>query len=60
MALLVEGNTAFALDLYHQLALSDDNVFYSPYSVSQALAMAYAGAGRDAHAGARSDARTRA
>lgn len=42
---LVDGNTAFALDLYAVLSKSDDgNLFFSPYSVSQALAMTYAGA----------------
>ena len=45
VASLVEGNTVFALDLYRQLALSDGDLLYSPYSVSLALAMAYAGAG---------------
>lgn len=40
---LSSGNQAFALDLYH--ALPDDrNLFFSPYSISQALAMTYAGA----------------
>jgi serpin B len=45
-AALVAGNTAFALDLYHGIAAttSRDNLFYSPYSVSLALAMTYAGA----------------
>ena len=42
---LVEGNNAFAFDLYQQLAANDDgNVLYSPYSISLALAMTYAGA----------------
>lgn len=41
---LVEGNTEFAVDLYNKLAQSDGNVFFSPYSVSSALAMTYAGA----------------
>lgn len=42
---LVDGNAAFALDLYHRLAAAaDDNLFYSPYSISLALAMTYAGA----------------
>ncbi len=41
---LAAGNTAFALDLYHRLASADQNMFYSPYSISLALAMAYAGA----------------
>ena len=43
---LVEGNTAFAFDLYRVLAEQHEgeNLFYSPYSISLALAMAYAGA----------------
>ena len=41
---LVAGNTAFAVDLYHALSAEDGNVFFSPYSISEALAMAYAGA----------------
>lgn len=43
---LVEGNTAFALNLYRVLAEEDDgnNLFCSPYSISIALAMTYAGA----------------
>ena len=41
---LVRGNTAFALDLYHYLKDEEGNFFYSPYSISQALAMTYAGA----------------
>lgn len=44
LAALVAGNTRFALDLYHLLAQADGNLFYSPYSISQALAMTYAGA----------------
>lgn len=44
LADLAAGNTAFALDLYHQLASGKGNVFYSPYSISSALAMTYAGA----------------
>ncbi len=44
------GNTEFALDLYHHLAGRPDsegpaeNVFFSPYSISTALAMVVAGA----------------
>ena len=38
------GNTAFGLDLYDQLNDDADNVFYSPFSVSAALAMTAAGA----------------
>jgi len=41
---LSEGNLKFALDLYHQLESSEGNLFYSPYSISSALAMTYAGA----------------
>jgi serpin B len=41
---LVEGNTQFALDLYHALVTGTENVFFSPYSISMALAMTYAGA----------------
>jgi serpin B len=44
---LVSSNTTFAFNLYHQIAAGNetDNLFYSPYSVSIALAMTYAGAG---------------
>jgi len=41
---LVAGNSAFALDLLSELGAAVGNLFYSPYSVSSALAMAYAGA----------------
>src|SRR5580658_7537928 len=41
---LVEGNTAFALDLYARLAGAPGNLFFSPYSISTCLAMTYAGA----------------
>jgi len=41
---MVAGNTAFALDLYAQLKDRDGNLFFSPYSISSALAMTYAGA----------------
>ena len=42
---LVAGNGAFAFDLYHELRKkTDGNLFYSPYSISLALATTYAGA----------------
>ncbi len=44
LAALVEGNSAFAFDLYHALGEKEKNLFYSPYSISVALAMTYAGA----------------
>ncbi len=40
---LVASNTAFGLSLYGQLATSQGNLFISPYSISTALAMTYAG-----------------
>lgn len=41
---LITGNTSFALDLYQQLNSSEGNLFFSPYSLSAALAMTYTGA----------------
>jgi serpin B len=38
------GNTAFALDLYGQLDGTKGNLFFSPFSISTALAMTEAGA----------------
>ncbi|MGB6874317.1 MAG: serpin family protein [Dehalococcoidia bacterium] len=43
-ALLVEGNSAFAFELYQALKEKEGNLFYSPHSISLALAMTYAGA----------------
>jgi serpin B len=43
-ALLVEGNSAFAFELYQALKGKEGNLFYSPHSISLALAMTYAGA----------------
>ncbi len=44
METLVKGNNAFAMDLYTRLTEQDKNIFYSPYSISAALAMTYGGA----------------
>jgi serpin B len=40
----VKGNNTFALALYSQLRNGEGNLFLSPYSISTALAMTYAGA----------------
>src|SRR5712692_6172596 len=41
---VVQGNTEFALSLYAQLRSQEGNLFFSPLSLSTALAMTYAGA----------------
>jgi len=41
---LVQGNSAFACDLYQKIRSDSGNLFFSPYSISTALAMTYAGA----------------
>lgn len=41
---LVKGNSGFALDLYQQVRGKEGNLFYSPFSISMALAMTWAGA----------------
>lgn len=41
---LVDGNNAFALDIYQTLRSQDGNLILSPFSISLALAMTYAGA----------------
>jgi serpin B len=41
---LVNGNNDFAFNLYQALRGTDGNLFYSPYSISLALAMTYGGA----------------
>jgi len=38
------GNRAFALDLYQAVRSDNGNLFFSPYSISLALAMTYGGA----------------
>jgi serpin B len=47
LAALVNGNSEFALDLYQELRDTDSNLFFSPYSISLALVMTYAGAHGD-------------
>src|SRR3954452_653547 len=44
MADVVRDNDRFACDLYGRLRERPGNLFYSPYSLSTALAMTYAGA----------------
>jgi len=41
---LNSGNTEFAVELYKQVMSEDGNLFFSPFSISQALAMTWAGA----------------
>jgi len=47
LATLVDGNSDFSFELYRTLSDADGNLFYSPYSISLALAMTYAGARGD-------------
>jgi len=42
---VVKGNNEFALELYAKLREREGNLFFSPYSISTALSMTYAGAG---------------
>jgi serpin B len=42
--LVAQGNNYFALQLYQKLPGGKGNLFFSPYSISTALAMTYAGA----------------
>ena len=44
IAAAVNGNNAFACALYTELAKDEGNLFFSPYSISVALSMTYAGA----------------
>ncbi|CAG0935488.1 antithrombin III [Thermoflexales bacterium] len=41
---VVQGNTEFALAFYQKLRTEEGNLFFSPHSISTALAMTYAGA----------------
>jgi serpin B len=47
VATTVQGNTEFAFDLYQRLRTAKGNLFLSPFSISTALAMTYAGACSD-------------
>src|SRR5919106_1023065 len=40
---IVDSNNQFALDAYSRFRVEPGNVFFSPYSISTALAMAYEG-----------------
>ncbi|MEC4984608.1 MAG: serpin family protein [Oscillatoria sp. PMC 1068.18] len=40
----VKDNSRFALDFYKQVRTEEGNLFFSPYSISTAIAMTYAGA----------------
>ena len=44
LVLLSQGNSDFSMDLYQQMRSEPGNLFFSPYSISAALAMTYAGA----------------
>jgi serpin B len=46
-AALVDGNDVFAFQLYQSLRSNSGNIFYSPWSISEALAMTYAGSRSD-------------
>ncbi len=41
---VINANNQFALDLYSELKDKEENIFFSPYSISVALAMTYEGA----------------
>ena len=47
---VVAGNNAFAADLFGKLREEPGNLFFSPYSISTALAMTYGGARRNTEA----------
>ncbi len=49
-AAVVKGENLFAVQLYRQLCTSKKNLFFSPSSISMALAMTYAGAAGDTKA----------
>jgi serpin B len=44
LASVAAGNTDFSAALYRELARKHENLFFSPFSITQAFAMVYAGA----------------
>ncbi len=42
--IVISGNNEFAFELYAKLRNKEGNLFFSPYSISTALALAYSGA----------------
>lgn len=44
MSNIIEANNQFAIDFYSQFKSDEDNFFFSPYSISTAMAMVYEGA----------------
>ena len=47
VGVVAKDNNAFALELFQQLREKEGNLFFSPYSISSALGMTYAGAKGD-------------
>jgi Serine protease inhibitor len=39
----IKGNNQFAIDLYKQMSKSNENIFFSPISISNVFAILYAG-----------------
>jgi len=50
MAVVVQGNNQFALDLYKAVDGDGGNLFFSPFSINAALSMLYGGAEGDTEA----------
>ena len=47
MAVVIDGNNQFAVDLYQVEAANEGNLFFSPFSIVSALSMVYGGAEGD-------------